>query len=140
MTSPLEALAGPGKPLKHEPPHAREFANFLRSASVQLRDAANPHLSLDSRFLLTYNAAHSFCLAALRYCGYRPSNRFILFQVLPHTLKLGPEVWRVLAKAHQVRNVSEYEGESRVEERLVTDLLDATRTVAAAVERLPPLA
>ena len=60
-----------------------------------------------------------------------------MFQVLPHTLGLGPEVWRVLAKAHEVRNVSEYEGESRVEARLVADVLDAERW--AAVEKLPPL-
>lgn len=139
MTSPLDALVGPGKPLKREPPDAREIANFLRSASVHLRDAANADLSLDGRFLLAYNAAHALCLAALRYRGYRASNRFIVFQAVPHTLGLGPEVWRVLAKAHEVRNVSEYEGESRVERRLVADLLDATRTVAAAVEKLPPL-
>jgi hypothetical protein len=125
--------------VKREPPDAREFANFLRSAAVHLRDAANPAVSLDSRFLLAYNAAHALCLAALRYRGYRPSNRFIVFQVLPDTLDLGPEVWRVLAKAHQVRNVSEYEGESRVEERLVADLVDATRAVAGAIERLPSI-
>lgn len=139
MISPLEALAGPGRPLKPEPPDPREFANFLRSATVHLRDAANPDLSLESRFLLTYNAAHALCLAALRYRGYRPSSRFIVFQVLPHTLGLGPEVWRVIAKAHEVRNVSEYEGESRVNERLAADLLDATRKVAAAVRKLPAL-
>src|SRR5262245_33974305 len=29
-----------------------------------------------------------------RHSGYRPANRYIVFQVLPHTLGLGPEVWR----------------------------------------------
>ena len=37
------------------------------------------------------------CLAALRWLGYRPANRYIVFQVLPHTLGLGPEVTRELA-------------------------------------------
>jgi len=41
------------------------------------------------------------CLAALRRLGYRAENRYIVFQVLPHTLGLGPEVWRVLAKCHE---------------------------------------
>lgn len=49
---------------------------------------------------------------------------------------LGPEVWRILAKAHDLRNVSEYEGDLNVNERLVTDLVTATQAVAAAVGRL----
>jgi hypothetical protein len=28
----------------------------------------------------------------LRHSGYRAANRYIVFQVLPHTLGLGPEV------------------------------------------------
>jgi len=32
------------------------------------------------------------------------------FQVLPDTLGLGPEVWRVLSKCHDMRNRTEYEG------------------------------
>ena len=51
--------------------------------------------SLESRFDLAYNAAHSLCLAALRWHGYRSANRYIASQALPHTLGLGPEVWRV---------------------------------------------
>lgn len=140
MTSPLEALAGPGKALRSEPPDVREFANHLRSAEVALRDARHEELSLETRFFLAYRAAYSICLAALRYHGFRPANRIIVFQALPHTLGLGPEVWRVLAKAHAVRNASEYEGESRVEPRLLHDLMDAASKVRSAVAKLPPLA
>jgi hypothetical protein len=50
---------------------------------------------------------------------YRPRNRYIVFQALPHTLGLGPEVWRVLAKCHDMRNRSEYEGEYDIDERLL---------------------
>jgi hypothetical protein len=53
-----------------------------------------------------------------------------VFQVLPQTLGLGPEVWRVLAKCHDVRNRGEYEGDLQITERLVTDLIEATGKVA----------
>lgn len=31
MVSPLELLSGPGKPLRQEPPDAKEFAGLQRS-------------------------------------------------------------------------------------------------------------
>lgn len=92
--------------------------------------------SLESRFDLAYNAAHTLCLAALRRSGYRATNRYIVFQVLPHTLGLGPEVWRVLDRCHKVRNQSEYEGELLVDDRIVIDLIVACDAVAQALDRL----
>ena len=86
---------------------------------------------------MAYNAAHALALAALRWHGYRASKRYIVFQVLPHTLGLGPEVWRVLSKCHDVRNISEYEGDLDVDERMVVDLIAASRTVAAKLGALP---
>lgn len=111
MTSPLDALSGPGKSLKREPPDAAEFAGLRQSALARLGDAENIENSLEGRFDLAYNAAHALCLAALRWHGFRSNHRYIVFQVLPHTLGLGPEVWRVLAKCHDVRNLGEYEGD-----------------------------
>src|SRR5262245_5020381 len=73
MTSPFENLTGPGKALRAEPPDAKEFAGLLRSGESRLKDAGNTSLSLESRFGLGYNAAHAFCLAALRWHGYRSS-------------------------------------------------------------------
>ena len=96
-------------------------------------------MSLEGRFDLAYNAAHALCLAALRWHGYRPANRYIVFQVLPHTLGLGAEVWRVLAKCHEVRNLGEYEGDLNIDDRLLMDLLAASKAVAAALENLKPL-
>lgn len=92
MTSPLERLAGTGKPLAAEPPDAKEFEGLKRSGLARLKDAANPVNSLESRFDLAYNAAHALSLAALRRKGFRPHQRYIVFQMLPHTLGLGPEV------------------------------------------------
>lgn len=88
----LARLSGPGKQLKVEPQDPAELAGLIRTGLVRLADANNPALALESRFDLAYNAAHALCLAALRAKGFRPSNRYIVFQVLPHTLGLGPEV------------------------------------------------
>lgn len=137
MPSPLENLSGPGKPLKAEPPDAKEFAGLKRSGHARLKDALNEALSLEGRFDLAYNAAHALCLAALRRHGYRSSNRYIVFQLLPHTLALGPDVWRVLSKCHDVRNLGEYEGDLNIDERLVADLIAASQKVAAKVDALP---
>ena len=87
--SPLERLAGPGNVLAKEPPDAKEFAGLVRSGLARLKDAENEANSLDSRFDLAYSAAHALCLAALRHHGFRPSKRYIVFQVLPDTLGLG---------------------------------------------------
>ena len=134
MPSPLENLAGTGKSLLAEAPDAAEFAGLLRSGRARLTDARNAALSLESRFDLAYNAAHALCLAALRQHGYRARHRYIVFQVLPHTLGLGPEVWRVLAKAHDLRNLAEYEGHVDADARLVMDVVAACETVAMAIQ------
>jgi hypothetical protein len=139
MPSPLEKLVGPGKGLAVEPPDAREFAGLKRAGLTRLIDAANQTNSLDGRFDLAYNAAHSLCLAALRYHGFRPGNRYIVFQALPHTLGVGPEVWRVLAKCHELRNLAEYEGELDITEQVVADLISACKAVAAKLDTLAPL-
>lgn len=133
MASPLENLAGPGKALRAEPPDEAEIAGLIRSGKARLKDASSRELALESRFDLAYNAAHALCLAALRRKGWRAANRYMVFQVLPHTLGLGPEVWRVLDKCHNTRNLGEYEGLLDVDERLVQDLIKATLTVADAL-------
>lgn len=137
MTSAFEKLIGAGKPLKAEPPDAAEFAGLVRSGHVRLRDAKNTQLSLESRFDLAYNAAHSLCLAALRRLGYRATQRYIVFQLVPHTLGLGPEVWRVLSKCHDIRNLGEYEGSIDVNDRIVDDLIAACQAVSDKLAALP---
>ena len=137
--STLDRLAGPGGVLGKEAPDAKEFDGLVRSGLARLRDAEKQENSLESRFDLAYGAAHALCLAALRYQGYRPSKRYVVFQVLPDTLGLGPEVWRVLSKCHDMRNRTEYEGALDVDERLVTDLIGTCRKVAEKVGALPPI-
>ncbi|MDQ6885682.1 MAG: hypothetical protein M3068_00170 [Gemmatimonadota bacterium] len=138
MTSALDNLARSAS-LKKEARDADEYAGLVRSGTVRLADSENVDLSLESRFDLAYNAAHALCLAALRHAGYRANNRYVVFQAIEHTLGLGPEVWRLLAKCHQIRNQGEYEGDMNVDDRLVKDLITACKAVAKAVAKLPAL-
>lgn len=138
MSSQLDNLTSAGGSLAAEPPDRNEFNGLKKSGLARLHDAANISLSLESRFDLGYNAAHALCLAALRRLGYRARNRYIVFQVLLNTLGLGPEVWRVLAKAHDTRNLGGYEGDLNVDERLVTDLVMAGESVASKLQKLTP--
>lgn len=45
----------------------------------------------------------------------------------------------MLAKCHQIRNQGEYEGDLSVDDRLVTDLIIASKAVAKAIAKLPKL-
>ena len=125
--------------LKVEPAAENEIRGLVRSGIHRLDDAALEELSFESRFDLTYNAAHSLALAALRLRGYRSESRYLVFQCLQHTLDLPPEQWRVLDEAHRKRNLAEYEGEMDVEEQLVAALLRVAREVAARLETLMDL-
>jgi hypothetical protein len=113
----LDNLVKTGQ-LKVEPMNQLEFSGLLRSGEARLHDASNSSL------------------AALRWHGYRPGNRYLVFQVLPHTIGVGPEIWRVLAKCHDCRNVAEYEGYFEIDEQLLKDLLAATQTLLARVSSL----
>ncbi len=134
----LANLARIGK-LAAELGTASEIKGLLASGSARLTDARNESLSLMSRFDLAYNAAHAFSLAALRWHGYRSDSRYLVFQALPHTLGLPAATWRVLAKAHEVRNIAEYEGHFDADETLLRNLIEAADAVRAAVVALPPL-
>lgn len=136
MTSPnLQNLVKTGH-LKLEPGDQREFDGLVRSARARLTDAHNEQLSLESRFDLAYNAAHALALAALRWHGYRSDKRYTVFQCIPHTLGLGPEVWRVLALCHERRNLAEYEGHLEIDDQLVADLLRAADSVSNKVQAM----
>jgi len=131
----LDNLVKTGQ-LKTEPMNRLEFTGLLRSGESRLCDAVNATLAVESRFDLAYNAAHALSLAALRWHGYRSGNRYLVFQVLPHTLGLGPEVWRILAKCHDCRNLAEYEGHLEIDDQLLNDLLIAAQTLLANVKSL----
>jgi hypothetical protein len=122
--------------LHHEPADAGEIQGLIQSGHVRLKDAALEALSLESRFDLSYNAAHAFSLAALRHFGYRSDNRYLVFQCLQHTLGLSPAKWRVLDHAHRKRNLAEYEGDIEIDEAMVTSLLEITDEIRRALVTL----
>ncbi|MFM2188995.1 MAG: hypothetical protein RLZZ452_951, partial [Pseudomonadota bacterium] len=62
----------------------------------------------------------------------------IVFQTLEHTLGVDPSVWRVLAKAHDLRNLSEYEGMMRINASIVRDLICAANEVLRALRHAQP--
>lgn len=114
-----------------------EFEGLLRSAEAWLPDAENELNSMDSRFDLAYNTAHALALAALRWHGLRPVKRYIVFPALAHTVDLPRESWRLLAKCHNQRNRTEYEGLAPIEEALLAGLLEVTRELLVRVRALP---
>jgi hypothetical protein len=134
LISELENLCGPGKPLSREAPDTAEIEGLIQSGRLRLIDSKNDTLSIESRFDLAYNASHALSLAALRKSGYRSSNRYLVFQVIQQTLGLGPDVWRVLSRCHDLRNRSEYGGEFSGNEGLLRDLIAATEKVLSALE------
>lgn len=136
MSTELANLLRIGK-IKAEPPNARELAGLLASGERRLTDARRIDLAFDSRFDLAYNAAHALALYALRRLGYRSDNRYLVFQALPHTLGLPAAQWRVLARAHEQRNLAEYEGHLEHDDQLLVDLLAATGLLLAAIQKLP---
>ena len=119
--------------LKKEPSRADELAGLRRSGLARIADAERGDLSFESRFDLAYNAAHALALYALRRMGYRSEHRYLVFRALPHTAGLSAGHWRVLAKAHQTRNAAEYEGYLEQDERLLIDVLAATRAIIATL-------
>ena len=106
MGNSFENLVRIGE-LKEEEPRADELEGLRLSSISRLVDAERVDLSFESRFDLAYNAAHSLALLALRKKGYRPKTRYIVFQLLPETAGLEAKLWRVMAKAHELRNRSE---------------------------------
>ena len=124
----LDNLVGIHK-LKKEAPDATEFAGMLQAGDRKLLDAQLEGLSEDSQFSLAYGAAHAFSLAALRWHGYRSDNRYLVFQVLEHTLNLSSAQWRVLDQCHRARNLAEYEGHLGVNAQLLKALIEITQEI-----------
>jgi hypothetical protein len=136
--SPLDNLVKIGN-LKVEAPAQIEIDGLMHSGAARIKDAENEVLSLESRFDLAYNAAHAFSLAALRHRGYRSDKRYIVFQVLPHTVGLSNAEWRVLDSAHSKRNLAEYEGSTEIDKALVEAVIRIAREIEKRVLALGPV-
>lgn len=124
--------------LKAEPASRSEFIGMVNSAHTRLVDAQNESLDPDSRFDLAYGAAHRLALAALRHQGYRSENRITVFQTLVHTLGSDKSDVQVLLKAHNARNLAEYEGRMEIDQSLLADLIRCTKKLETAAGKLDP--
>ena len=119
--------------LKAEIPTKEEFEGLVVSGQKRLKDAGYEKLSLESRFDLAYNAAHSLSLAALRWHGYRSDKRYLVFQCLEYTVDLPSEKWRVLDQAHRKRNLAEYEGDVDIDSALVDGIIRVAREIETII-------
>jgi len=124
--------------LKVEPPTHSEYAGMVASARRCLVDAQNNDLDPDSQFDLAYGAAHRLALAALRREGYRSADRITVFQTLVHTLGLDRAHIQTFLKAHNERNLAEYQGRMDIDAKFLADLLRSTKALEMEVAKLPP--
>jgi len=125
--------------LKAEPPDQIEFNNMVNSAKRCLKDSDVEGLSDEGKFSSAYTAAHILSLAALRWHGYRSSNRYQVFQCLVHTVSFDNAKCRVLGKCHNLRNIAEYEGHLEITPQLLEQLVKITKELLAFVEALEPI-
>src|SRR6266849_793075 len=124
--------------LKAEAGSRKEFDGMLAAARRSLADAQNETIETDSQFDLAYGAAHRLALAALRHQGYRSENRITVFQALVHTLGSDIADVQIFLKAHNERNLAEYEGRTEIDEGLLADLIRCTKKLETALARLDP--
>ena len=124
--------------IKAGPASRSEFDGMVASARTRLTDAQNESLDPDSQFDLAYGAAHRLALAALRHKGYRSENRITVFQTLVHTLGSDKSDVQIFLKAHNERNLAEYQGRMEIDARLLADLIRCTKRLGKAVGKLDP--
>ena len=124
--------------LKAEAASRNEFDGMVKSARRGLADAQNESIETDSQFDLAIEAAHKFALAALRREGYRSENRITVFQALVHTLGVSNADLQIFLKAHNERNLAAYEGRVDIDEKLLADLVGATKRLETALGKDKP--
>ena len=124
--------------LKAEAATRKEFDGMVASGRRSLADSQNESIETDSQFDLAYGAAHWLALAALRHQGYRSENRITVFQTLAHTLGTSNADIQTFLKAHNERNLAEYQGRLEIDEKLLAGLIGATKRLDAAVGKLTP--
>lgn len=104
---------------------------------VDLTSSTNK-LSIESRFVLAYDAAHSYLQMALRMKGYRTTtekgHRAILFDIVPQLLPGAAGAQETLAHAHVLRNKLEYQGHVELTQGQIDDMVAQVKSVAEEVE------
>jgi hypothetical protein len=65
-------------------------------------------------------------------------NRITVFQTLVHTLGTDRSHIQTFLKAHNERNLAEYQGRMEIDAKLLADLLRSTKALEIAVGKLEP--
>jgi hypothetical protein len=133
----LDNLVRIGK-LSAEPASRAEFDGMVSSAQTLLADAQNENIGTESQFDLAYGAAHRLALTALPQHGYRSGDRITVFQTLVHTVGTDSADLQIFLRAHNERNLAEYEGRTEIDEQLLADLIRCTKKLGEAVGKLTP--
>ena len=121
-STPLDNLVRIGRPA--EVPDSPELARrILTHGRVKLRDAGVRANSAETRFECAYAAMRDAADVGLLIAGYRtpsnhPGHHPTAIQALVHTLRIDPEVVRVLDALRKQRNLADYEGEPVTEAAL----------------------
>ncbi len=111
---------------------------MLAAAKTRLVDAQNEDINSDSQFDLAYGAAHRLAAATLRRDGYRSEDRITVFQTLVHTVGTDKADIQIFIRAHNERNLAEYEGRTEIDDQLLADLIRCTKKLEADVAKLAP--
>jgi hypothetical protein len=61
-----------------------------------------------------------------------------VFQTLVHTLGTSAAEVQVFLKAHNERNLAEYQGRMEIDDKHLADLIRCTKAIEAAVTKLDP--
>ena len=76
---------------------------------------------------------HALAFYGLWRQGCRSNDRYLVFQVLPKTVGLSAGHWKVLAKAHERRNLAEYEDHPDRDDQLLADMITSIHVLLAAL-------
>jgi len=129
--SNLRSLANIGQ-LESIAASAETLSRYFKNAKRLLRDAAQKNVSIETRCIAAYTAAHLLSLGALHVRGYGPGrksgHRAIVFQTLAPAVGADNSVMRPLGTYHRKRNRAEYDGWNHFGE---PDLSDLTRLCAS---------
>ena len=74
----------------------------------------------------------------LRRQGYRSENRYTVFQSLVHTVGTDRVDVQIFSRAHNARNLAEYEGRSEIDKQFLVELIRCATTLEKAVAKLDP--
>src|ERR1700722_5302902 len=133
----LDNLVRIGK-LKLEPASRVEFDGMVSSARTRLVDAQNEGLDPPIANSTWPWCCTQACARDVAPTGYRSEDRISVFQTLVHTVGTDKADIQIFLRAHNERNLSEYEGRTDVNPQLLTDLIRCTKTLQAAVAKLDP--